>query len=80
VERVCNLRSGDVVEQAGERLVFVCAHQPHPLYPALALVMWANFQGEMTLDALSPMQEVGEVVRSGEDLRGLVFSKKWVTA
>lgn len=46
----------------GNGLNTFIARCPHPYYPGLDLVIWRLCDGELSLDALSPMQELGECV------------------
>jgi hypothetical protein len=58
---VQELRSGDVVTLADQSAVFI-ASEPHPEYPGLRLVIWKLDDGTWSLDALSNLQEVGDVL------------------
>lgn len=46
----------------GNGLNTFIARTPHPYYPGLDLVIWRLCDGELSLDALHPMQELGECV------------------
>ena len=59
---VAELIPGDLVTQAGMSGVFI-SRSAHPIWPYLMLVTW-RLHDRWSLDALDPMQEVGEVVPS----------------
>jgi hypothetical protein len=65
---VSELRSGDVVEQAGLQATFVVRTQ-HPIWPALCLVVWKLWDGTWSFDALSDAQEVGRLLPSDHEIR-----------
>jgi len=58
---VKQLRPGDKVVLGDQSAVFI-ASEPHPIHAPLRLVIWELDNGEWSLDALSPDQEVGELV------------------
>ena len=60
---VSELVSGDLVRNGGASAVYV-EQAPHPLYPGLRLVIWrlVGGLGDWSHDALSPQQDIGEVV------------------
>ena len=58
--RVMNLYPGDLVTSGGASAVCI-ARTRHPLYPEFALVIWRLEDGTISLDALAPWQEVGEL-------------------
>lgn len=59
--RVRDLQPGDVVVHASSSATFV-AQAEHPIWPSLRLVIWRLRDGSWSHDALSPEQEVGEVL------------------
>jgi hypothetical protein len=60
VARVTDLRHGDLVTNGGMSAVHI-THIEHPAWPVLQLVVWRLQDGTLSLDALSPDQEVGDV-------------------
>jgi hypothetical protein len=60
VARVTDLRPGDLVTNGGDSAVHI-THTEHPAWPVLQLVVWRLQDGTISLDALSPDQEVGDV-------------------
>jgi hypothetical protein len=67
--RVQDLQPGMEVVLAGVRSTFITM-SPHPLYPQLAMVIWVMDDdhpgfgpkfGRVSIDALSPLQDVGGV-------------------
>lgn len=66
-----DLRPGDKVEVVGmESPVFIGVISPHPMshynasFKHLWLVIWRMDNGEVSFDALSPMQNVGKLSES----------------
>jgi hypothetical protein len=57
-----------VADPMGAEHTFV-AQTPHPLYPSLQLVIWRMADGSWSHDALSPAQDVGQVLPSDPSLR-----------
>ena len=76
--KVRDLQPGMLVLNGGERATFITA-TIHPLYPGLAMVIWMMSDGHpgfgesfgrISMDALSPLQDVGSVdpdINSPED-------------
>lgn len=63
--RVVDLVPGDQVQlPMGAAGIFI-ARCPHPLYVGLDLVIWMTDHG-ISLDALNPMQDVGDVASKPE--------------
>lgn len=62
--RLIELFPGDEVQIAGTSAVFVASSSPHPLFPALTLVVWRLDDGSWSHDALSVLQDVGTRVPS----------------
>jgi len=61
--RVIDLVGGDVVQmEMSERSAVFIGRSDHPMYPGLALVVWRLDNGGVSLDALSPLQVVGDVI------------------
>lgn len=60
---VAELAAGDLVTQAGMSAVFI-SRGVHPIWPALALVIWRLDNGGWSFDALDFRQEVGDVTPS----------------
>lgn len=62
--KVSELHPGDIVEgQAGlpvESATFI-ASTDHPVWPHLKLVVWILDNGSVSLGAVDPSQEIGEV-------------------
>lgn len=58
--RVIDLQPGDLVTNGDMTAVFI-ARAKHPVWPVLTLVVWRLQDGTISLDALSAIQEVGEV-------------------
>ena len=58
--RVIDLIPGDLVTLGSDSAVFITRCE-HPLYASVDLVVWRLAGGAVSLDALSPHQEVGEV-------------------
>jgi len=76
---VRELRPGDLfyLPELGY-YIFVCKGE-HPIWPQFQAVIWCNAQGELTIDALSPQQQLhGVVVNRGEapNERALRF-RRW---
>ncbi|GAA1401861.1 hypothetical protein GCM10009613_60900 [Pseudonocardia kongjuensis] len=72
--RIADLRPGDRLEGSptGESATLISWSVPHPVYPALALVVWRMGDGRLSLDALDPEQHdvTGSVVvEQSEDQR-----------
>jgi hypothetical protein len=63
--RVIDLVGGDIVDIGGRSGTFI-GRSDHPIYPRLSLVVWRLDDGSVSLDALDPIQVVGEVT-SGSD-------------
>lgn len=61
MSRVIDLTPGDKIRENGA--VFITQAR-HPLWPHLQLVVWNMAPGIWTFDALSPSQEVGDLVLS----------------
>lgn len=65
--RVMDLQPGDKVRIADQEGIFIASVSPHPLYPQLWMVIWrmigGRIQDRWSHDALSPLQDVGEVVQ-----------------
>jgi hypothetical protein len=65
-----DLRPGDKTRLMGpdgtQEAIFISSVSPHPLHPQLWLVVWrmigGRIQDRWSHDALSPMQDVGDVV------------------
>jgi hypothetical protein len=77
--RVRDLVIGDEVTQARESWVFLF-RTSHPLFPGFCLVAWAKSAGDdhdVSLDALSPNQEVGRLLPSSREsnLRRVLLRK-----
>lgn len=67
--RVCDLKPGDEVSNAGMSAVFVAATQ-HPIWPSLQLVVWRMPDGNgWSHDALNTQQEIGTVTPSTPEER-----------
>ena len=63
--RVCELVVGDVVSLPGtDRSGTFLGRSDHPKYPTLQAAVWRMENGEWFIDALSALQEVGDVVRA----------------
>lgn len=61
------LEPGDRVSmENGSGAVFIAKAMPHPMYPLLGLFIWRLDDGEISLDALSPMMEVPGQVDSSQ--------------
>lgn len=58
---VRELLPGSKVTLGGRSAVFISS-EPHPIHRGLSLVVWKLDDGTWSLDALSPLQEVGELV------------------
>jgi hypothetical protein len=58
--RVADLLPGDLVTQ-GEHSAVHIAHQTHPYWTNLQLVIWRLDDGTISLDALDIRQDVGEI-------------------
>lgn len=71
--RVVDLIPGDEVTIFGGSSAVFVARTDHPIWPNLQLVVWrlpkGHPIGEWSHDALSPVQEVGDVTRSTPDER-----------
>jgi hypothetical protein len=60
VTRVSELIPGQIVDNGGMSALFIC-QAPHPLYPALRLVVWQLAgSGRYSFDALDARQDVGQ--------------------
>lgn len=60
LDLVPGMQFEDVTRERG--LNTFIARTPHPHYRGLDLVIWRLCDGELSLDALSPLQELGECV------------------
>lgn len=58
--RVIDLQPGDLVTLGDRSAVFIVQAE-HPLWPVLQLVVWRLDDGTASFDALSSIQEVGDV-------------------
>jgi hypothetical protein len=76
--KLMSLSPGDQVAIAGfKECTFVGHIDPHPLYPHLWMAIWRdNKTGEWYHDALSPMQNIGEV-QQPRDNATLIKNLKW---
>lgn len=63
--QVRSLLPGDMVTNIANNTesIFIGAQSPHPIYPRLWLVTWWLGKDQWSHDALSPMQEVGDLVQ-----------------
>lgn len=79
---VVTLQPGDLVTSGPGSAVYIITRTEHPLYPGLYLVIWRLLpSGRLSLDALSPDQEVGEVAPATDtdrraQLRGALLGKQ----
>jgi len=80
--RVADLIPGDLVTQGNMSAVFIVTCR-HPLWPTLQLVIWRLDNDEWSHDALSILQEVGEIISSTKSERearlraALVGGRTW---
>lgn len=67
--RVIDLRPGDVVTEGNSKATIIMIAERHPIYPSMCLVIWRLDNGTVSFDALSPLQELGELVPVTADER-----------
>lgn len=65
--KVRNLKSGDLIELAGEQAMVILTKSPHPFYPHCWLVVWSMSDGSLSWDALNPNQEVGDWINNDQE-------------
>jgi hypothetical protein len=74
--KVYELTPGDIVEIGKSKATFI-ARTSHPLFTNLSLVVWVLDSGKTSLDALSPLQDVGNAYGGGKNaLRAALLEKK----
>lgn len=66
---VAALTSGDEVALAGGHSAVFVAQTQHPLWPHLRLVVWRLPDGTWSHDALSALQDVGDVSPATQQAR-----------
>jgi len=63
---VYELTPGDVITVGESRATFIARTQ-HPLYPSLCLVVWVLDNGQISLDALASVQDIGNPYGGGKN-------------
>lgn len=70
---VVQLDPGDVIKIGPHWAVFI-ARKSHPLRDGFKLVIWRLDDGSYSFDCLSPMQDVGERVDTGDRVGALQWA------